>query len=489
MTYGALEKPQPLRPLLAMLPQLSRYSCASVAALALDFSVFLTLTAAATHPAVAGAVGYGAGLILHYLLSVTFVFDTRATDKVHARLFGEFALSGLAGLGVTTLVISLATAGVGLAALPAKVLAAGASFGIVFALRRGFVFAKAGVSDASVIFERTLQLMAALTVDRSTHVQQTSAKILIDELVHTAPPMRAAWLVTFALGASVPLLAPFAGLSIAWGEFWTLPALAIAIGVSGFLLRAQQTWRRLGEIAEVVAVLGLISVFVPLLTCILARTNLPLADQHLAAWDAAFGLDWRKLVFLLKERETPSMVLSYAYASLMQQPTILVLVLGMAGLTRRLQQFALAWVTTLALTALIFPLAPALGGFLYYGYASTDFPFIKVHAAWLHATVLEPLRAGTMNELGAVALEGIVTFPSFHTSAAVLLAWGFWGLRLVRWPALAVNALMILACPIVGGHYFVDVIAGGLLAFGCIILARSVDVADAMRPRAAWLPQ
>ena len=45
-----------------------------------------------------------------------FVFDARATDKAQARLFGEFALSGLAGMAITALVIALATEVFGLAA-------------------------------------------------------------------------------------------------------------------------------------------------------------------------------------------------------------------------------------------------------------------------------------------------------------------------------------------------------------------------------------
>jgi putative flippase GtrA len=66
---------------------------------------------------------------------------------MHARLFGEFVLSGLAGMGVTALVIALATEVVGLAALPAKVLAAAVSFLAVFALRRTVVFSTGGASD------------------------------------------------------------------------------------------------------------------------------------------------------------------------------------------------------------------------------------------------------------------------------------------------------------------------------------------------------
>ena len=134
--------PARLYPLLVVAPQLSRYAVVSLVALALDFAVFLALTSASSlRPSLAGVAGYAAGMSLHYLLSIAFVFDARATDKHHARLFGEFALTGVGGMGVTALVIAVATGIGGLAPLAGKVLAAGASFIVVFALRRMVVFA------------------------------------------------------------------------------------------------------------------------------------------------------------------------------------------------------------------------------------------------------------------------------------------------------------------------------------------------------------
>ena len=60
-------------------------------------------------PALAGVMGYAVGTVLHYLLSVRFVFDARATDKAHARLFGEFAVTGVSGMAATAVVIAAAT--------------------------------------------------------------------------------------------------------------------------------------------------------------------------------------------------------------------------------------------------------------------------------------------------------------------------------------------------------------------------------------------
>ena len=134
----------------AIAPQLSRYTLVSAFALAFDFAVFLALTNLAVWPPLAGVLGYAAGTVLHYLLSVRFVFDARATDKAHARLFSEFAVTGVSGMAATAAVIWAATHLAGFSALPAKVLAAGASFLLVFALRRSVVFSVRGAPSEAV---------------------------------------------------------------------------------------------------------------------------------------------------------------------------------------------------------------------------------------------------------------------------------------------------------------------------------------------------
>ena len=123
-----------------MAPQLAWYALVSVLALALDFTLFLVLTNAGVWPPLGGVLGYAAGTVLHYLLSVRLVFDAGATGKLHGRLFAEFAVTGVSGMAVTALVIAAATSLAGLPALAAKVMAAGVSFLFVFALRRGLVF-------------------------------------------------------------------------------------------------------------------------------------------------------------------------------------------------------------------------------------------------------------------------------------------------------------------------------------------------------------
>jgi putative flippase GtrA len=136
------------RPPSAILPQLSRYTIMSALALGLDLGLFLALTNGQVNPSTAGIISYVAGLMLHYLMSVNYVFDPSIAEKSDIRLFGEFVLTGLVGLFITAIVISIATDHVGLPALVGKIAAVATSFIAVFLLRRTIVFAARGLATA-----------------------------------------------------------------------------------------------------------------------------------------------------------------------------------------------------------------------------------------------------------------------------------------------------------------------------------------------------
>ena len=73
--------------------------------------------------------------------------------------------------------------------------------------------------------------------------------------------------------------------------------------------------------------------------------------------------------------------------------------------------------------------------------------------------------------MGAAAADGIVTFPSIHAGIALILAWAAWSSTALRYPLLVLNALMAIGAVTHGAHYFVDVIAGLLVAVAVIAIA------------------
>ena len=117
----------------------TRYLLASICALSADMALFLALVHAGSGPSVAAIAGYSAGLILHWAISIRFVFNPQRPTT--AQRMG-FVASAAIGLCITTgLVTGMLALGSG-AAL-AKLVAVPASFLAVYAMRKYGVFASA----------------------------------------------------------------------------------------------------------------------------------------------------------------------------------------------------------------------------------------------------------------------------------------------------------------------------------------------------------
>ncbi len=275
---------------------------------------------------------------------------------------------------------------------------------------------------------------------------------------------RLGWAVIGAAGLGLVAAVCVGGLRLA--DILVVALLQFAaLGACGTALRSRG-WVRpsIGIAVESGAQLLLAALLAPLLSVVLARTNLPYRDEELLALDRAlFGFDWGRMAAFAQTRPLLMEILGHVYASLSLQPIILFAMLIATGRAARAQAFCLAWILTLAATISVFPLVPAVGGYLHLGIAQAD-THVLVPAAWNHIAVLGPARDGMISTLTGDTLDGIVTFPSFHAAAAVLLAWGFWGVQVLRWPALGINLAMMAATPVIGGHYLTDVVAGIALA-------------------------
>lgn len=118
------------------------YLLASGLALGSDAGLFLLLLDAGLSPMSASAVGYCAGILVHWLVSSRLVF----ADGAAARGTGErhrqkllFVGSALIGLAVTTAIVGAVTA-FGLDPRLAKLAAIVVSFQTTYLLRRHIVF-------------------------------------------------------------------------------------------------------------------------------------------------------------------------------------------------------------------------------------------------------------------------------------------------------------------------------------------------------------
>ena len=100
----------------------------------------------------------------------------------------------------------------------------------------------------------------------------------------------------------------------------------------------------------------------------------------------------------------------------------------------------------------------------------------------LHLPIFHGLRDGSFRALTGLASEGIITFPSFHAALAVIFIVALWPMPVLRWFGVVVNVLMLAATPIDGGHYFIDMVAGIVIAVLCIMAARAMAIRAAADP-------
>lgn len=190
---------------------------------------------------------------------------------------------------------------------------------------------------------------------------------------------------------------------------------------------------------------------------------LPLADDMLAGWDAALGLDWPAYFAFVADRPALSTAMDWSYTSLSFFSVVAFILLVLFADARRCLCFVEAFAATAILCTVWGAFFPAMGSADRFLGAHTDFgAFAHQPGDWFIAP-LSALREGVPVNLRLDGLPGLVTFPSFHTAAGVLLIGIARGSRLFV-PALAYAILMIAATPIYGGHYFADLVAGAVIA-------------------------
>jgi membrane-associated phospholipid phosphatase len=215
--------------------------------------------------------------------------------------------------------------------------------------------------------------------------------------------------------------------------------------------------RRLAHLIRTVLALVLFTNAAVILNFILTGIlPLPRWDGALATADRALGLNWLDMYQWLARHPAIEASARAVYMSLGPEMLILIFALELLGHHNQARAFLRWFMVSAIATVIIGILIPAAGAFVYY--------HLPVASTTGYVAQWADLRNGTLRTINPLDNQGLVVFPSFHTSLAVLCACAAWPLRILRYPLLALNLLIILSSPAMGGHYFIDIIAGIFLA-------------------------
>jgi len=199
--------------------------------------------------------------------------------------------------------------------------------------------------------------------------------------------------------------------------------------------------------------------------------HLPMTDSILAAADRLVGFDWPSVLKLFDRYPQMDWLLHLAYNSIFPQIFLVLFALALTQQAERTYRFIVAMNLALLLTFVIGVFFPALGPYEFFGLSAADHPNISLVTEAKTTAPIAWLRQATFDTPMPVPEVGLIWFPSFHAAAAAIYVWAVWRTPAIKLVGLGLNALMMIATPVHGSHYVVDLFAGLAVALVSIAVA------------------
>ena len=285
--------------------------------------------------------------------------------------------------------------------------------------------------------------------------------------------------------ATLAMLMRGAGLSIdlsAAGTQHFVIAAAVLGLIRWFCRRPTRTAMRIGrDLSEYVLLFSAVSLIGAIASYPIAAYSRGFVDGALNRSDLLLHFHWLAWYHTVAEHPLLQTVSRLAYAMIYVSPAILLACFAVADRRRDAHDFIAAVWLAAAITLFLFRFMPAVGPFAYLWHGRI--PYLPVSDLW-QPELIPQLRAHTAPLIDLGHLVGLVSAPSFHAAAGVLLIAFAARVRAVRAPLIAANVAMLLSTPVEGTHYLTDMILGGVVAaasLGVIALVRGLATRRADR--------
>ena len=191
----------------------------------------------------------------------------------------------------------------------------------------------------------------------------------------------------------------------------------------------------------------------------------PLKDAFLAKLDGHLGFHWLPFLSAINDRPFLAGLLVKAYESTAPLTQGVVIWLAIRNRGERLSEFlALLCLSSVGL-AVGMLLVPAAGAFVYFEPARQLFDnFTAGGEMWPFLDAFNGLRDGSLTKIDFSSVQGVISFPSFHTMLGIITTYALRDTRVLLIPAIILNGTMIVSTLPVGGHYLADVLVGAAIS-------------------------
>jgi hypothetical protein len=210
----------------------------------------------------------------------------------------------------------------------------------------------------------------------------------------------------------------------------------------------------------------------------LQRMDFPLQDEFLTRADLALGFHWLDYVRWVDRHPWVQEIVRFAYDTIALQIALPAIVLSLSGRIGKLRRYILAFAIAFTVTIVISATMPAAGPI---GYADrSTFEILR----FTGATPIDHLMR--LREAGPLLMDdfpgGIATFPSFHSTVAVLTPLALFSHRRIFACLVLLNAAMLAGTISEGAHYLIDTLAGsGMALFGYALARPILRIEDGWR--------
>ena len=201
--------------------------------------------------------------------------------------------------------------------------------------------------------------------------------------------------------------------------------------------------------------------------------NIPLQDLRFEQWDRVLGIHvpdiqaWASTHWLGK-------IANHSYLMLFPFMQIAIMLPILTGKLKWAQRFIVANLVAFAIGLPIFVLMPGVDP--WYADHFMAIPDEAMRNASVFLAIRHPGVYVYQYPAGAICL------PSFHVIWTILAAHALWGFRFFRIPVCIFGMTVIFSTLTTGSHYFVDVIAGILVAVAAIMIANRISSAFVEHP-------
>jgi hypothetical protein len=281
-----------------------------------------------------------------------------------------------------------------------------------------------------------------------------------------------------ASGFAAIAVVAYAGMRFEAGPFVQFLLLAAAMAGIWSWCSVRNLDRRLGDAALVVATGTCALLACGIISNAGLRLGAPTVDSWLLRADAVLGIQVETVVRSFARHPAIIAILNWVYNA-SSLAVVGLIAAQLAGGRRRLVWEMLATIViAMQVIALCSIATPAIGAMNVTGMMDLQGNGLPAGAGVYHLQAFQHFYAGTDPVLRLSDMNGLVTFPSFHTVLALMATQALAETRW-RWLAVGWTAAVIVSTIPIGGHYVIDLVAGFAIWAAAAAIARRVNTPSA----------